>query len=79
MISLNERRPFVARIYPAPAWPFAALQLVFFIMICIGVAWFIYLRLTSPPRLSGVEHDVLVPDLFPQATILTAPHAGAAG
>lgn len=78
MISLNERRPFVSSIYPAPARPHLALRVFFFLIICVGVAWFIYLHLTPPHRFSEVEHDLLVTDLSPQATTLAEPHAGAA-
>jgi hypothetical protein len=78
MISLNERRPFVISIYPSPAWPYWALRVVFVVVICVGVAWLIYLRLTSLRRLSDAGHDLLVMDMLPLATALAEPHAGAA-
>ena len=53
-------------LYPVPAYPLNLLPYIFVVYMCVGAAWFLVLRKTSPSTLLHVEHDLEIADMPPR-------------
>jgi amino acid transporter len=48
----------VGSVYPAPVYPYSMLPYLFLLWMLAGFIWFARLRITSPPLLAAIEHDM---------------------
>jgi amino acid transporter len=51
--------PLVGSVYPVPAWPYSILPYLFLGLLALGIAWFLFLKATSPESLAALEADLI--------------------
>ena len=57
-------------LYPVSAYPLNLLPYIFLIYMCVGAAWFLVLRSTSPTTLLAVERDLEIAEIPAGAKVL---------